>query len=146
MVVCPLTSKRKPYPFALPVKVDKVEGALLVDQLKSLDWAGPARAISFQCRGQRRFRECGNISPCCLEFADVEAALSWCRYGITVFGGFPMAFHPEASQAKSPYRKASVSASSIQQPPFRKTYRSPSSVLEFVRRRLRHAHRQRAAA
>jgi mRNA interferase MazF len=39
-VVCPLTSKRKPYPFALPVKVDKVEGAVLVDQLKSVDWAG----------------------------------------------------------------------------------------------------------
>jgi mRNA interferase MazF len=39
-VVCPLTSKRKPYPFALPIKVDKVEGAVLVDQLKSLDWAG----------------------------------------------------------------------------------------------------------
>ncbi|MGB0031432.1 MAG: type II toxin-antitoxin system PemK/MazF family toxin, partial [Candidatus Sulfotelmatobacter sp.] len=29
-VVCPLTSKRKPYPFALPVKVDKVEGAIVV--------------------------------------------------------------------------------------------------------------------
>jgi mRNA interferase MazF len=39
-VVCPLTSKRKPYPFALPIKVDNVEGAVLVDQLKSLDWAG----------------------------------------------------------------------------------------------------------
>jgi mRNA interferase MazF len=38
-VVCPLTSKRKPYPFALPVTVDDVEGAVLVDQLKSLDWA-----------------------------------------------------------------------------------------------------------
>lgn len=38
-VVCPLTSKRKPYPFALPVTVDDVEGAILVDQLKSLDWA-----------------------------------------------------------------------------------------------------------
>jgi len=37
-VVCPLTSKRKPYPFALPIKVDKVEGAILVDQLKSVDW------------------------------------------------------------------------------------------------------------
>lgn len=37
-VVCPLTSRRKPYPFALPVTVDKVEGAVLVDQLKSLDW------------------------------------------------------------------------------------------------------------
>jgi mRNA interferase MazF len=39
-VFCPLTSKRKPYPFALPIKVDNVEGAVLVDQLKSLDWAG----------------------------------------------------------------------------------------------------------
>jgi mRNA interferase MazF len=33
-VVCPLTSRRKPYPFALPVLVDKVEGAVLVDQFK----------------------------------------------------------------------------------------------------------------
>ena len=39
-VVCPLTSKRKPYPFALPVTVGHVEGAILVDQLKSMDWAG----------------------------------------------------------------------------------------------------------
>jgi mRNA interferase MazF len=39
-VVCPLTSKRKPYPFALPLTLDRVEGAILVDQLKSLDWNG----------------------------------------------------------------------------------------------------------
>jgi mRNA interferase MazF len=39
-VVCPLTSKRKPYPFSLPVTVGQVDGAILVDQLKSLDWAG----------------------------------------------------------------------------------------------------------
>src|ERR1700692_3222517 len=39
-VVCPLTSNRKPYPFALPVTVDHVEGAVLVDQLKSMDWVG----------------------------------------------------------------------------------------------------------
>ena len=38
LVVCPLTSKRKPYPFALPVVIKKIEGAVLVDQLKSLDW------------------------------------------------------------------------------------------------------------
>lgn len=38
-VVCPLTSKRKPYPFALPVNVGGVDGAILVDQLKSMDWA-----------------------------------------------------------------------------------------------------------
>jgi mRNA interferase MazF len=39
-VVCPLTSKRKPYPFALPVSVGKVDGAILVDHLKSMDWTG----------------------------------------------------------------------------------------------------------
>ena len=38
IVVCPLISKRKPYPFALPVDLNKVEGAVLVDHLKSLDW------------------------------------------------------------------------------------------------------------
>ena len=39
-IVCPLTSKRKHYPFALPIIVGQVEGAVLVDQLKSMDWAG----------------------------------------------------------------------------------------------------------
>jgi mRNA interferase MazF len=39
-VVCPLTSKRKPYPFALSITMDKVDGAVLVDQLKSMDWIG----------------------------------------------------------------------------------------------------------
>jgi mRNA interferase MazF len=38
-LVCPLTSRRKPYPFALPTILDKVEGAVLVDHLKSLDWS-----------------------------------------------------------------------------------------------------------
>src|ERR1700691_5471046 len=38
--VCPLTSKRKPYPFAFPVAVNQIEGAVLVDQLKSMDWSG----------------------------------------------------------------------------------------------------------
>ncbi len=44
-VVCPLTSKRKPYPFALPVNVGQVEGAVLVDQLKSMDWFGRKAAF-----------------------------------------------------------------------------------------------------
>ena len=39
-VFCPLTSKRKPYPFALPITIDKVEPAVLVDLLKSMDWIG----------------------------------------------------------------------------------------------------------
>jgi mRNA interferase MazF len=44
-VVCPLTSRRRPYPFALPVVIDQIDGAILVDQLKSLDWA--ARRTAF---------------------------------------------------------------------------------------------------
>src|SRR5215471_665273 len=47
-VVCPLTSKRKPYPFALPVTIDKVEGAVLVDHLKSMDWV--ARNADFHSK------------------------------------------------------------------------------------------------
>jgi mRNA interferase MazF len=48
MVVCPLTSKRKPYPFALPVTVDKVEGAVLIDHIKSVDWE--ARNATFHSK------------------------------------------------------------------------------------------------
>jgi mRNA interferase MazF len=50
VVVCPLTSKRKPYPFALPVTVDKVEGAVLVDHLKSVDWR--ARHAAFHSKAE----------------------------------------------------------------------------------------------
>lgn len=48
VVVCPLTSKRKLYPFALPVLVDKVEGSVLVDHLKSVDWK--ARDAAFHSK------------------------------------------------------------------------------------------------
>ncbi len=47
-LVCPLTSRRKPYPFALPTTIDRVEGAVLVDHLKSLDWG--ARKATFHSR------------------------------------------------------------------------------------------------
>jgi len=47
-VVCPLTSQRKAYPFALHAVVDKVEGAILVDHLKSLDWA--SRHVTFHAK------------------------------------------------------------------------------------------------
>jgi mRNA interferase MazF len=38
-VVCPLTSARKGYPFEVPAIVDRIEGAVLADQIKSMDWA-----------------------------------------------------------------------------------------------------------
>src|SRR5437868_15485687 len=49
-VVCPPTSKRKRYPFALPIVLDKVEGAILVDHLKSVDWG--ARKVSFHSKSE----------------------------------------------------------------------------------------------
>ncbi len=49
-IVCPLTSKRKPYPFALAITVDRIEGAVLVDQLKSMDWSG--RKASFHSKAE----------------------------------------------------------------------------------------------
>lgn len=48
VVVCPMTSKRKPYPFALPVTIDKVDGAVLVDHLKSVHWQ--ARNATFHSK------------------------------------------------------------------------------------------------
>ena len=48
VIVCPLTSRRKPYPFALPAVVDKVEGAVLVDHLKRMDWV--ARKAAFHSK------------------------------------------------------------------------------------------------
>jgi len=48
VIVCPLTSRRKPYPFALPTVIDKVEGAVLVDHLKSMDWT--ARKAAFHSK------------------------------------------------------------------------------------------------
>jgi plasmid stabilization system protein ParE len=46
----PPASKRKPYPFALPVVVDRIEGAVLVDHLKSMDWA--ARRATFHSKAE----------------------------------------------------------------------------------------------
>jgi mRNA interferase MazF len=49
--VCPLiskVSKVKPYPFCLPITVGDGEGAVLVDPLKSMDWAG--RGAEFHCK------------------------------------------------------------------------------------------------
>ena len=40
VIVCALTSRRKSYPFELPVVLGKVEGAVLVDHIKSFDWMG----------------------------------------------------------------------------------------------------------
>lgn len=38
MLVCPITSKVKGYPFEVLIKMKKIDGAVLSDQIKSLDW------------------------------------------------------------------------------------------------------------
>jgi mRNA interferase MazF len=37
-VFCPITSKEKGYPFEVLIKGRKINGAILSDQVKSLDW------------------------------------------------------------------------------------------------------------
>jgi mRNA interferase MazF len=37
MLVCPITSKTKGYPFEIKVE-GKIRGAILVDQIRSVDW------------------------------------------------------------------------------------------------------------
>ena len=38
-VFCPITSKKKGYPFEVPISTNEgIEGVVLADQLKSLDW------------------------------------------------------------------------------------------------------------
>ena len=48
-IVCAVTSRRKSYPFELPAVIDKIEGAVLVDHIKSFDWA--ARKVTFHSKG-----------------------------------------------------------------------------------------------
>jgi len=42
---CPITSKVKNYPFEVRIENDKIDGVVLTDQLKSLDWR--TREIEF---------------------------------------------------------------------------------------------------
>ncbi len=38
MGCCPMTTQIKGYPFEVPAQIDGVDGAVLADQVKSLDW------------------------------------------------------------------------------------------------------------
>lgn len=38
MLACPITSKIKHYPFEVRLKTKKIDGAVLADQVKNLDW------------------------------------------------------------------------------------------------------------
>ncbi len=46
--MCPLTTKQKGYPFEVPLKGQAIQGVILADQVKSLDWR--ARGARFEER------------------------------------------------------------------------------------------------
>ena len=45
MLACPITSKIKQYPFEVRIKSNKIDGVILADQVKNLDWT--KRDITF---------------------------------------------------------------------------------------------------
>jgi mRNA interferase MazF len=47
-IFCPITSQIKKYPFEVPITEKHISGAILSDQLKSLDWK--SRKATFICR------------------------------------------------------------------------------------------------
>ena|SRR3989344_5160990 len=38
MLACPITTRPKGYPFEVKIKTGKIDGVVLADQVKSLDW------------------------------------------------------------------------------------------------------------
>jgi mRNA interferase MazF len=38
MLACPITSKVKGYPFEVRIKLKKIDGVILADQVKNVDW------------------------------------------------------------------------------------------------------------
>lgn len=48
MLVCPITSKVKNYPFEVRINYKKIDGVILADQVKSIDWR--ERKISFAAK------------------------------------------------------------------------------------------------
>jgi mRNA interferase MazF len=38
MLACPITSKVKGYPFEVRIKTQKIDGVILADQVKNIDW------------------------------------------------------------------------------------------------------------
>ena len=45
ILACPITSRIKHYPFEVRIKADKIDGVVLADQVKNLDWT--MRNMSF---------------------------------------------------------------------------------------------------
>lgn len=48
IIVCPITTKVKKYPFEVLIKSGNIDGAVLADQIKSLDWK--SRGVTYDSR------------------------------------------------------------------------------------------------
>ncbi len=49
MLVCPITSQIKGYPFEVALKLRDVEGVVLVDQVRSIDWTCRPVSLGGRC-------------------------------------------------------------------------------------------------
>ena len=47
-IFCPITSQEKSYPFEVKIKERQIQGVILADQVKSLDWRD--RKATFICK------------------------------------------------------------------------------------------------
>src|SRR6266567_2177869 len=52
MLVCPITSKVKNYPFEVRIKTDSIDGVILADQIKSLDWRQRNASLIAKCSSE----------------------------------------------------------------------------------------------
>ncbi len=48
-LMCPITSKIKGYPFEVKIKLKEIEGAVLSDQIKNLDWVERKAKLITKC-------------------------------------------------------------------------------------------------
>lgn len=55
IIACPITTKIKGYPFEVPIKTGKINGVILADQVKTIDWR--RRAISFEAKATTALQE-----------------------------------------------------------------------------------------
>jgi len=51
VLVCPITSQKKGYPFEVEIQEKKVSGVILSDQIRSLDWS--IRKVTFIQKAKR---------------------------------------------------------------------------------------------
>lgn len=47
-LMCPITSQEKTYAFEVPIRIEKIRGVILTDQLRSIDWR--ARRVTFSVK------------------------------------------------------------------------------------------------